>query len=197
LPEQKFFNLVEHQTSKDWVYTVSGILSLVYSSSILWLPTGKRIKYNFYLIPSRYDFLTSFLILWIFVNIFRVFSFIFLYSLEIINISIIQTNFGKYPPDFHFLLKIFSIFFFMILSSDIFLFPFKISQKNSEENLHGTHLFGCRKGCQVFYCFLPGNPFISPHVLSSYCPDSEILPRLIIKTSEENSHRYSPPLEMA
>ena len=39
-----------------------------------------------------------------------------------------------------------------------------------------------------------GDPFISPHVLfSSYFPDSEILPRLIIKTSEENSHRYSPP----
>ena len=69
------------------------------------------------------------MILWIFVNIFRVFFFYFLYSLEIIHISIIQTNFGKYLPDFHFLLKIFSIFFFMILSSDIFLFPFKISQK--------------------------------------------------------------------
>ncbi len=40
-----------------------------------------------------------------------------------------QIYFGKYPPDLHFLLKIFSIFFFMILSSDIFLFSFKISQK--------------------------------------------------------------------
>jgi len=47
------------------------------------------------------------------------------------------------------------------------------------------------------HCFLPGIPFISPHDLSSYSPDSEILPRLIIKTSEENSHRYSPPPEMA
>jgi hypothetical protein len=69
------------------------------------------------------------MIFWIFVNIFRVLFFYFLYSLEIIHIPIIQTNFGKYLPDFHFLLKIFSIFFFMILSSDIFLFPFKISQK--------------------------------------------------------------------
>jgi len=45
--------------------------------------------------------------------------------------------------------------------------------------------------------FLPGIPFISPHDFSTFCPDSELLTRLIIKTSEENSHRYSPPPEMA
>jgi len=97
------------------------------------------------------------MIFWIFVNIFLVLFFYFLCSLEIIHIPIILTNFGKYLPDFHSLLKIFSIIFFMILSLGIFLLPFKLSQKKtSEENLHGTHLFGCRKGCQVFCCFLPG-----------------------------------------
>jgi hypothetical protein len=47
--------------------------------------------------------------------------------------------------------------------------------------------------------FLFGVSVSSPHDFhfSSSRPDSDILTRLVIKTSEENSHRYSPPPEFS
>jgi len=60
-----------------------------------------------------------------------------------------------------------------------------------------VHTFSVAEKVARSSCFLPGIPFISPHDFCTFRPDSDILTGPIIKTSEENSHRYSPPPEMA
>jgi hypothetical protein len=85
----------------------------------------------------------------------------------------------------------------MIFSSDIFLYSFKTSRRKIMRKIFPVPSFSVAEKVARSYCFLPGIPFISPHDFSTFRPDSEILTRLIIKTSEENSHRYSPPPEMA
>jgi len=106
------------------------------------------------------------MIFWIFVNIFLVLFFYFLYSLEIIHIPIIQTNFGKYLPDFHSLLKIFSIIFFMILSLGIFLFPFKLSQKKLVRKIFTVHTFSvAEKVARSFTASFRGSIYFSSRSL--------------------------------
>jgi len=111
----------------------------------------------------RYDFLTFIMIFWIFINIFRVLFFYFLYSLEIIHIPITQTNFGKISSRFSFSLE---DFLFMILSSDIFLFPFEISQKKLVRKIFTVHTFSvAEKVARSFTASFRGSIYFSSRSL--------------------------------
>jgi len=95
--------------------------------------------------------------------------------------------------------KICKIFFITIISSGIFLSSSRTSRLKIMRKIFTAHSSSVAEKAARFYCFLPGIPLIFLRILhfSSLRPDSEILTRLVIKTSEENSHRYSPPPELA
>jgi len=89
--------------------------------------TGKRIKFILFLIPFRYYF-HMFVLIVLFVDFLKYFPLPFFYFPLLFGKykHIVNSNeFGKHPSDFYFPQKIFSIFFTVKISSDIFLSSFK------------------------------------------------------------------------
>ena len=157
---------MKHQTIRDWVKLSAAFSLSCKSSSISWLPTGKRIKYYFYLISSRYDFLTSVMIFWIFVDIFRVLFFYFLYSLEIILIPIIQTNFGKISSRFSFSLEDFLYYLLYDIIVRHFPLSVKLSQKKLVRKIFTVHTFSvAEKVARSFTASFRGSIYFSSRSL--------------------------------
>jgi len=96
--------------------------------------TGKRIKFILSLIPFRYYFhIFLFVLVIIFVDFLECFSALFYFIFPILfgkfNHIVNSNEFGKHPSDFSLPQQIFSIFFTVKISSDIFLSTFKTSRQ--------------------------------------------------------------------